>query len=118
MSDSQKRIRIDPLAQLVLELAALIDQDLAVLGEHDAIALERPWRRAFEVDTRRPEPAAVAWAFELRFGRQEVRRAAKVGACRVQHVEPARAMHDVVARPYDPDAVRLFVALVDAHTEV
>src|SRR6266850_5704965 len=76
----QKRLGIGPLSQLVLELAALVDEDLPVVGKHHARALERTRRRSFEVDARRPEPAAMAGALELVFRREEIRRTAQVRA--------------------------------------
>src|SRR5688572_21404688 len=117
-SESQKRLCIDPLSQLELELPALVDEDLAILGEHNAVPLERTRRRPLEVDARRPEAAAVAGALELRLGGEEVRRAAEMGAGGVQHVKAAGAMDDIVVRPHDPHAVRFLEALVDADTEV
>src|SRR6188508_108631 len=117
-SDLQECVRVDPLSELVLELPALVDQDLAVLCEHDAIALQRARRRAFEVDTGRPESAPMARALELGFGRQEVWCAAEMRARRVQHVEAARAMDDIVGRANDPDAVGLLETLVHPHAEV
>src|SRR5688500_16472430 len=99
MSDSQKRFRVDPLTQLVLKFPALVDQDLAVLGKHNAVALERTRRWPFEVDAGGAKAAAVARAFELGFGGKEVRRASEMSARRIQHVKPAGAMHDVVIGP-------------------
>ena len=71
-------------------MPALVDEDLAVVGEHDARALERPRRRSFEVDPGRPEAAAVTRALELVLRRQEVRRAAQMRARGDEGVEPAR----------------------------
>src|SRR2546428_6815568 len=85
----QKRLGIGPLSQLVLELAALVDEDLPVVCKHHARALEGTRRRSFEVDSRRPEPAAVARALELVFRREVIRRTAKVRARADQHIEAA-----------------------------
>src|SRR3954464_6390106 len=49
-SGFQKGFRVRPLAQLALEMTALVDEDLPILCQHDASALERPRRRPFEVD--------------------------------------------------------------------
>src|SRR5215471_4835530 len=59
-SHLQERFRIDPLSELVLVMLALVHQDLAVVGQDDARAFERPRRRTFEVDAGQPETAAVA----------------------------------------------------------
>src|SRR5919106_1072314 len=45
----QERFRIDPLTELVLKLSTLVDENLPVVGEHDARALQRTRRRALEV---------------------------------------------------------------------
>ena len=55
----QERLRIDPLPELALEVPALVHEDLPVVGQHDARALERTRRRPFEVDAtsvRKPLP--------------------------------------------------------------
>src|SRR5580693_3928319 len=65
ISRFQKRLRIRPLTELPLEVPALVHQDLAVVSEHDARALERARRRSLEVDTRDPVAAAMARALEL-----------------------------------------------------
>src|SRR5439155_4583650 len=82
----QKRFRIDPLAQLALEVAALVDENLPVFGEHDAHALERTRRRPFEVHAGEAEAAAVARTLELVFRGQIVGRAAQVRAGDAQRV--------------------------------
>src|SRR3954451_11700335 len=111
----QKCLGIRPLSQLALEVAALVDENLAVLGEHDAGALERARRRAFEVDAGRAEAAAVARALEFVFGREVVRRTAKVRARDTQRVEAARVLVDILGSAHQPDAELLFPPLVDAH---
>src|SRR5215468_1742473 len=83
----QERLRLGPLALLLLELHGLVDEDLAVVGEDDARALERPGGRPLEVDPGHVEAAAVARALELVLRGQPVRRAAEVGAHRDQRVE-------------------------------
>ena len=47
-----------------------------------------------------------------------VHRAPQVRARRVQHIEAAGTMDDVVGSANDPDTVGLFESLVDAHAEV
>src|SRR5437762_4096718 len=91
----QKRFRVDPLPQLFLEVATLVDQNLAVIGQHDARAFERARRRAFEVDAAQVVAAAVARTLELVFRRQVVRRAPEMRADRDERIEAGR-MHDVV----------------------
>src|SRR5437660_11111508 len=58
-------IRVGPLRQLFLELAALVDQPSAVPGHADRPALQRPRGRALEVDARDAKAAAVAGALDL-----------------------------------------------------
>src|SRR5207244_4086010 len=111
----EKCLRISPLTQLPLELPRLVDEDLAVVGEHDARALERARRRTFEVDAGEAEAAAVARAFELVLGRQIVRRAPQMRAGTDDGVETAYVLNEVVRRADDPDAEFLLPSLVDAH---
>src|SRR5439155_20851046 len=66
----QERLRINPLPELFLVVAALVDQNLPVVGEHDARAFERARRRTFEVDAAQVIAAAVARTLELVFRRQ------------------------------------------------
>src|SRR4051794_27018984 len=66
----QERFRIDPLAEFELEFPALVHEDLGVFRQHHAHALERPRRRAFEVNSRSTETAPVARALELGLGHQ------------------------------------------------
>src|SRR5438046_4909175 len=49
VSGFQKRLRIGPLAQLALEVPRLVHQNLAVVGQHHASALERPRGWPFEI---------------------------------------------------------------------
>src|SRR5256885_11497287 len=42
----QERLRIGPLPELVLKVTALVDENLPVVGQHDARAFERARRRA------------------------------------------------------------------------
>src|SRR4051794_21660705 len=49
-SDLQKCFRVFPLRQLELVVVTLVHEQLSILGEDDAHALERPRRRAFEID--------------------------------------------------------------------
>src|SRR5262249_54089988 len=106
-SHVQERLRIGPLALLALELRALVHQHLAVVGEADAVALERTGRGALEVEPGLAEAGAVARALELLLRLEPVRRAAQVRAGGRQRVEA-----EVVAD--DPGAVALLEALVDA----
>src|SRR5207249_4222605 len=79
-SQQNVRIGIVPLAELALELARLVDDDLAVLGLADGVALQRPRRRALEVDAGDLEAGAVAGALELLLAVQPVGGAAQVRA--------------------------------------
>src|SRR5262249_54886509 len=100
----QKRFWISPLAQFFLEVAALVDEDLPIVGEHDACALERTWRRALEVDATQVIAAAVAGTLEFVFRREVVRRATQMRADRDERVKTT-GMHDVVVGSLDdPDA--------------
>ena len=87
------RFGIVPLPQFLLELLALVDEDLAVVADADGPAFQRPGSRAFEVDAGDLEAAAVAGALELLFALQPVRRAAQVGAGRAQGVDDALVTH-------------------------
>src|SRR6476660_7050679 len=87
-SGVQEGARAVPVAPLEAVDDALVDHQLAVLGDADAKALQRSWRRAFEVDAGLAEPAAVAGALELLFDLQPARRAAEVGALGEQRIEP------------------------------
>src|SRR5437660_3505910 len=49
-SQKNVRIRIVPLADLALELARLVHDDLAFLGAANSVTLKRPRRGALEVD--------------------------------------------------------------------
>src|SRR5215467_2862709 len=85
----QERFRIRPLSELFLEVTALVDEDLSIVGEHDARALERTRRRTFEVDAAQVIPAAVAGTLEFVFRREVIRRAAETRADSDERVEPA-----------------------------
>src|SRR5262249_13550666 len=80
MSRLHERLGVGPLPELVLELPRLVHQDLSVVGQDDARALERPRRRTLEVDSREPEAAAVARTLELAFRREVVRCAPQMRA--------------------------------------
>src|ERR1700730_9000862 len=75
---------IVPLTKFLLELLTLIDQELAVVRNADAPALQRPRRRSLEVNARDLEAAAVTRAFELLFSLQPVGSAAEMRAGRAQ----------------------------------
>src|SRR5438105_1796835 len=81
------RIRVVPLTKLALELARLVDNDLAFIGAADRVALQRPGRRALEVHAGDLESRAVTRALELLFRLQPVRRAAQVRAGGAQRVD-------------------------------
>src|SRR5207244_1164829 len=95
-------------------MLALVDQDLAVVGEHDARALERTRCGPLEVDAGRTETAAVAGTLELVLGRQKIRRAAQMGARADERIEPRRVRDEIFRRPHEPDAELVLPALVDA----
>src|SRR5262249_23703441 len=110
----QKRLGVRPLSKLTLEVPALVHQDLSIVGKHDADALEGARRRAFEVDARDAEPAAVARALELVLRRQIVRRASQVRAGDAERVEAGGVLLDVLGGPHEPDAELFLPSLVDA----
>src|SRR5215470_5416165 len=62
--DLDERLGVGPLAALLLELAALIDDDLAVVADAHGPALQRPGGGALEVDAGDVEAGAVAGALE------------------------------------------------------
>src|SRR5262245_21177034 len=105
-SQGQEGFGVRPLPLLLLILLRLVDQDLAVVREHDTIALERARRRTLEVDAGDVEAAAVAGALELLLVGQPVRRAAEMGAGGREDVEALLVAHD-------PHAVLFLEALVD-----
>src|SRR5689334_15031460 len=76
----QKRFGINPLPEFFLVVAALVDEDLPVVGEHDARPFERSRRWPLEVHTAQVIAAAVARTFELVFRGEIVRRAAQMRA--------------------------------------
>ena len=75
-----KRGRVAPLAHFFLKELALVDFQLAVVGEADRVALQRPRGRALEVDAVLVKAAAVAGALELLLAFEPVGRAAQVRA--------------------------------------
>src|SRR5436190_8535830 len=64
-SDLDERFRVGPLAAFLLELLALVHDDLPVVADRDGPALQRAGGRALEVDAADVEAAAVAGALEL-----------------------------------------------------
>src|SRR5207249_4206753 len=88
------RFRVGPLAALLLELAAAVDDDLAIVADTDLPALQRPGGRALEVDAADVEAGAVTGALELLLALQPVRRAAEVRAGRAQRVDDALVLDD------------------------
>src|SRR5262249_55619362 len=101
-SGRDEAVGIDPLLELLLELLALVDDDLPVVGQRDLEPFERPRRGAFEVHARDVEPAAVAGALELLLAREPVRRATQVGADRLERIDDVLPV--VTGRPYEPEA--------------
>ena len=79
-SSRNEAIGVGPLAQLLLEPLALVDDDLAVVGERDLEPLQGPGGRALEIDPGDIEAAAVAGTFEFLLAGQPVGRAAQVRA--------------------------------------
>src|SRR2546425_12349602 len=100
------RVGIVPLAKLVPVTERLVDDELAVVAERDFDALQRPGRRAFEVDAVLRVPRPVAGTLELVLGAEPARRTAEVRADAEQRIEP-------VLRAHDPDALRLHPLLGD-----
>src|SRR5262249_10823965 len=88
-----ERLRVGPLAAFLLELLALIDDELPVLADGDGPALQGPRGGALEVDAADLEAAAVAGALELLLALQPVGRAAQVRAGRAQGVDDAAVAH-------------------------
>src|SRR5438093_1560114 len=109
----QERLRIGPLPQLALKMPALVDQDLAVVGQHDPRAFERTRRRPFEIDSACAEAAAVTRALEFIFRREIVRCAPKMRADRHDCIKAAHMEVDIFGCPYEPDAELFLPALVD-----
>src|SRR5260370_35585084 len=75
-----KRFRVAPLTQFFLELLALIDNNLAVVGDADGPALEGSGGRAFEIHPGDFEAATVARALEFLLLVPPIGRAAQVRA--------------------------------------
>src|SRR5262249_14754246 len=59
----QECLRIRPLAELVLKVAALINEDLAIIGEDDPRPFEWTRRGTFEVDAGPSETTALTRTF-------------------------------------------------------
>src|SRR5262245_16140928 len=64
-SNLDERIRIIPLAEFLLELATLVNDDLPIVADAESPAFERSRGRAFEVHARDVEARAMARAFEF-----------------------------------------------------
>src|SRR6516164_6422159 len=88
------RFFIGPLASFLLEFLALVDDKLAIVANVKSPTFQRARRRAFKVDARNVEAAAVAWTFEFLLAFQPLRRAAEVSASRAQGVNRAEVFHD------------------------
>src|SRR5260221_5490261 len=84
----QERFGVAPLPLLVHVGLRLVDDQLAVLGQDDPVALQRSGSRTLEVHPGAVETAAVARALELGLGLEPVRRAAEVGADRLESLNP------------------------------
>src|ERR687888_126655 len=104
-------VGIFPLAQLVPVAEGLVDDDLPVVGERDLDPLERPRRRALEIDAVLRVPRAVAGALELVLRPEPARRAAEVRADPEERV-------DLLLGAHDPDALRLHPLLRDLAHDV
>src|SRR5436305_2691152 len=92
-SHVDERLGVGPLAAFLLELLALVHDDLAVVADGQGPPLEGPGRRALEVDAGDVEARAVAGALELLGALQPVGRAAQMRAGRAQGVEDAAVLH-------------------------
>src|SRR5260221_14392567 len=99
------RFFVGPFAALLLELLALVDDQLTVIADTDGPALQRPGGGAFEIDAGNVKTAAVARTLEFLLALQPLGRAAKVRAGRAQGIDKAVILDD-------PD-VLVFVALND-----
>src|SRR5205807_9877515 len=106
------RIGIVPRAELFLELARLVHDDLAVVGLADGVALERARRRAFEVDAADLEPGAVTGALEFLLALQPVRRAAQVRTGRAQSIDDVAATLVLGANNPGADFLELVIDLI------
>src|SRR4029079_4719537 len=105
--DLDERFGIRPLTAFLVELLRLVDDDLAVREiDEDLGPLQRPRRRAFEVDAGLVVAAAVAGALELVLRREPVGGTPEVREHGDERVHGLLGAHD-------PDAVLLFPALVD-----
>src|SRR5262249_34418622 len=93
-SDIEERLRVVPLPEFLLELLALVNDELAVVAEADGPALERARGGAFEVDAGDVEAGAVARALELGGRFEPVGRAAQVRAGGAQRVDLALVTDD------------------------
>src|SRR5437016_13799306 len=96
-------------------MTALVDENLPVLGKHNAGALQRARRRSFEVDAADAITAPVTGALEFVFRREIVRRAAQMSADGYECEESARVYEVVVGRAHQPDGVLVLPPLVHAH---
>src|SRR5438105_3672170 len=64
-SHLDKRLRVAPLAAFLLELLALVHDDLAVVADANRPALQRPGSRPLEVDAGDVETRTVTGTLEL-----------------------------------------------------
>src|SRR5438876_4276919 len=96
-------------------MSALVHENLAVVGQHDAGALERARRGSFEIHPRQPETAAVSRALELDFSSQVVGRAAKMRAGADEDVKHAHMLFDLLDGSNEPDPELFLPAFV--HTD-
>src|SRR5262245_7032360 len=65
--DKDVGIAVVPLTEFALEFARLVNDDLAVVGFADGIALQRPGGGPLEIDACDLEAAAVTGALKLLF---------------------------------------------------
>src|SRR5262249_50198195 len=85
---------VGPLAALLLELARLVDDDLAIVPDSQRPGFQRARGRPLEVDAADVEAAAVAGALELLSAFEPVGGAAEVGAGGTEGVDLALVAHD------------------------
>src|SRR5262245_56606498 len=85
--DRHERSRILPLPLFLIERAALVDFELAVVSQANGVTFERPRLGTFQVDAVLIKAATVAGALELLLGLEPVRSAPEVRANRLKGVD-------------------------------
>src|SRR5512135_3179944 len=104
-------VGVRPLPQLLLELLALVHDELAVIAHGELESFQRSRGGTFEVDPRDVEPAPVTGALELLLAGQPVGRATQVGADRLEGVDDVLPV--VPGRADDPEAPLGLEPIVD-----